>query len=159
MLTLHTNLNPGEIGEKPTTQLTGFDFNSYCKFNGRFLGLSSTALCAIGGDTKNGANIDAYLETFNTKFGYDGMKRLRYIYIGIETTGTIQIVITADGVDTSTIDVVPQKTGRQYIRVTVGRDLKGCYWNFRIQNVNGCRFSLDAVKAMPVYLSFGKNSY
>jgi len=159
MLTLDTNIKPGAIGEKPTTQRAGFDFNSYFKFNGKYIAIMAGGVYELGGTTKNGAAINAYFEPFNSKLGFDGIKRLRFLYLGIDTEGTMKVIVTADGADTRTITVTPQKTGRQYIRVPVGRDVSGCYWNFRIENVAGCRFSLDTLRALPIYLSKGRDTY
>jgi len=159
MLTLNTNLNPGAIGEKPTTQLTGFDFISYCKFNGKYLGLKPTAISEICGNTQNGTAIHGYFETFSLKLGYDGNKHIRCIYLSVETDGNLIITVTADGKRTQVINVSPPTTGRQFIRIPVGSKTRGTYFKFKVENVDGCWYSIDTMSCKPINLAKGIQSY
>jgi hypothetical protein len=147
MLTLHTNL-----AVKATTQLTGYDFNSYCRFGDHFLAASGTKLCEIGGEAEDGVDIAASFETFLTKLGHDAGKRLHFIYLGIETEGTIRITPYVDGAACQAVEFSPAIPGKQFMRAKVGRGKKGAYWSFRVENVDGCWFSIDEVHVLPVYL-------
>jgi len=147
MLTLHTNLK-----NNATTQLAGFDFNSFCKFGEHYLACSTTKLCEIGGETYDGVDIASVLETFVTKLGYAGNKRLQYIYLGVETEGTVIVTPTVDGADQPAVTFAPTAPGRQYIYKPVGRGSTGAYWSFKVENVDGCWFAIDHMSASVVKL-------
>jgi hypothetical protein len=144
MITLHTNLKKGG-----TTQFTGYDFNSYCKFGDHCLACNQTGVDELGGV----GGMESLIETFVTKLGRDVKKRLHYMYVGLETDGTIIITPIVDGVDKTPITFTPLSSGRQRMRMQVGRGTKGEYWSFRLENVDGCWFSIDDVQVLPVYLS------
>jgi len=40
----------------------------------------------------------------------------------------------------------PQEGNQRGVRVSVGRDGRGRYWQFRLDNVNGADFSLDGIQ-------------
>jgi len=155
MLTLHTNVKMGAIGSKATSQLTNFDFNSYGKFIETHLGCATNGIYRIGGYTFDGEEIEAYIKTFKNKLGYDGNKRIRFVYIGVETAGTLTFTPTVDGVAKTPITITPKTSGTQYLRVAVGR-YKGCYYDFKIENVDGAWFALEHISVLPTYLAMGR---
>jgi len=154
-----TNLKLGPTTAKATTQRTGFPFTSMCRFGGNFLCTSDSGLFSLGGDNLDGTDIDSYFEPITTDFGISNQKRLRFVYIGFEAAGDLQLNVTADEQTERTYTITPTKTGQQKIRVAIGRDGKGRYWNFRIKNVSGCDFSIDNIDVLPVVLTHGINSY
>ena len=97
-------------------------------------------------------NIDAYVKTFVNKLGYDANKRLRFIYLGIETDGTLIVTPTVDGADKTAVTFTPTTTGRQYMRMPIGRGSEGAYWSFKVQNVGGCWFAIYEAHVLPIYL-------
>lgn len=147
MITTTTNLKAGA-----TTQLTGFDFNSYCRFGAHSLACRDSGLCSVGGEVGTQEVVNSSFETFLSKLGHDAGKRLHFIYLGIETEGTIRITPTVDGVACQPVEFSPATPGKQYMRAKVGRGKKGAYWSFRVENVDGCWFSIDDVHVLPVYL-------
>lgn len=159
MIALTTNLKLGPATAKATTQRIGFEMTSMCKFGDNYLVTSDSGLYELGGNDLDGSNIDSYFEPVTTDFGISNQKRLRYVYIGFQSSGNLQLVVTADEQTERTYTITPTKTGQQKIRVTIGRDAKGRYWNFRIKNVSGCDFSIDSIDVLPVVLSHGFNSY
>jgi len=80
---------------------------------------------------------------------------MRFVYLGIETSGRIKLVLTATSRTVKTITVTPKKTGAQRVRVPIGRDVQGRYWSFRVENVLGADFSLYSIDALPVVLHGG----
>lgn len=139
-----------------TTQVT-YPFNSYFRFDGKVLatGADGLALMESAADF-DGDPINAFLETFATEMGYAGNKRLRFLYLLVETTGDIKIIFTVDKVVTRTITVTPDADGVQFIKVPVGRSAAGASWSFRVENVDGCWFALKELSALPIYLHKGR---
>jgi len=152
MQTVRTNLTNGA-----STQYTNCNFNSMCVFNGAIIGAGDMGvrkLCCD--DNDNGADINAYVKTFAFKFGHEGNKRVRFIYMTVETDGDVIVTPIVDGVEQTPITFSANGTGRQFIRKTVARTSSGVYWQFKIENFAGCWFSLDKVEVLPINLSRGR---
>ncbi len=159
MIALTTNLKLGSVTEKATTQRTGFEMTSMCKFGRNHLATSAAGLHSLGGDDLDGSEIEAYFEPLTTDLGISNQKRLRFVYVGFQCSGSLELVVTADEQTERTYAIAPTKTGQQKIRVPIGRDGQGRYWNFRIKNVSGCDFSIDSIDVLPVVLTQGIDSY
>lgn len=160
MITTSTNIEVGAVNAKPTTQLSFHDFNSYAEFNGSYLACGADGIYVFGEDDDfDGTPIDAMLKSRTTTFGYEGVKRLRFIYLSILTEGDLTITITVDDVVRDPISVTKNKTGRQYIRVPVGRSAKGLYFNFLVENVDGAYFSIDVMEGLINPRAKGHNNY
>ncbi|MCP4493234.1 MAG: hypothetical protein GY820_38920 [Gammaproteobacteria bacterium] len=135
------------LKNKGTTQRR-LDFNSMCKFGGMWLFADGTnGLCELGGSDDNDSDIDAYFEPVTADFGIPNPKRGRFIHVGFETDGELEVDITFDGKTTETISLVPQndKTGQQRISKEITRAGQGRYMTMQIRNVDGCDFSIDSV--------------
>jgi len=152
MQTIRTNLFNGA-----PTQYTNCDLQSMCVFNGAILGAGASGirkLCC--GTSDDGTAIGAYFKTFALKLGHEGKKRVRFLYLNIETDGEVIVTPIVDGVEKSPITFTSNGNGLQMIRKTVARSTEGVYWQFKIENVAGCWFSLDKVEVLPVNLSRGR---
>jgi len=132
-----------------SSQLTDYNFNSYCQFRENFLACNQSGVDKIGGT----GGVASMFETFVTNLNWPGKKRNRYIYVGIETEGTIIITPIIDGTDGTPITFTPNSAGRQYMRMTVSKDNVGYYWAYRVENVDGCWFAISEVSILPTYLS------
>jgi hypothetical protein len=151
-LTLHTNLKAGAA----TTQLAGFDFNSYCRFAGHRLACRSGNLCAIGGSLGVVEPSASFFRTFNFKLGYDGNKRAVHWYLGVETQGKLKITPYFNDVAGRQITVSPSKLGKQFLKVGGCCDEEGAYVRLEVENVNACWFAIDRIAVLPMYLPRGR---
>jgi hypothetical protein len=149
-LTLDTNSKSIATGQQQN-----FNFNSMRKFGSSIIATNEEGLFVIGGDTDAGVNIDGWISTGMTDLGIQANKRLRYIYLGLETDGDLEIDIIADEDTTRTYTIEAGKVNQQRIRLPAGRDIKGVYWSFVIRNKQGVSFSLDSMKILPVVLHHG----
>ena len=153
MLTMHINLI-----NKALAQFTNFNFNSYCHFCGKYLGANSDGIFELTGETDNGSHIKAMFEPVMTDFGISHPKRMRFVYIGMETYGDLSITCMPEGEDSKTYTIEQGHDGQQRRRVAIGRDNGyGHYWTFRIENRDGCDFSVDSIDILPVVLPNGHN--
>lgn len=150
--TLLTNLKAGA-----STQLTGFDFNSYCRFAGHRLACGSTELCTIGGNVGVERSANSLIETFALSLGYDGKKRVRHYYLRVETYGTLIITPFFGGVAGRPITVKPTKNGPQHIKVSGCCDEEGSHVTIRVENLNAAWFSLEKLAVLPIYLQRGRS--
>jgi hypothetical protein len=152
MNTIRTN-----IKRRASTQYSNFDFRSMCRVGDKVFGAGPGGLYRLTCENDDdGADVDAYVKTFELKLGHDGNKRCRFIYMNLETDGTVLVTPIVDGVEKPQIAFVPKKVGRQFMRMPVGKTTSGSYWQFKIENVNGCWFYLDKVEVLPIKLSLGR---
>ena len=158
LTTLDVNIDNGETVSKDiaTTQTT-YPFNSFCRFGGNVLAAGTSGLALVRGAANfAGSPINAFFETFSSELGSDGNKRLRFLYLLVETEGTLKVIFTVDKVVTKTLTIVPDDTGQQFIKVPVGRDAAGASWSFRVENVGGCWFAVKKLSVLPIKLSRGR---
>lgn len=149
-LTMDTNIH-----SRATGQYKGFNFSGMRKFGDNLLGINDEGLFLLAGDTDNTVNIDSWISTGMTDLGIQANKRLRYIYLGLETDGDLEIDVIADEGVARTYVVPAAKVKQQRIRLPVGRDGKGTYWSFTIRNKQGKHFAIDSIKILPVILHHG----
>lgn len=142
MNTIRTNLNSAA-----STQYTNHTSTSMCLFNGVILGAGPDGIKKLAcGTTDGGTLIDASFKTGDTTFGYDGNKRLGHIYLGVETSGDLNVTPYFDGVEVPVVGFTPPlPLVRQNIMAKVGRGEKGVYMAFLVENVAGAQFLLDAM--------------
>jgi hypothetical protein len=151
MITVRTNLKG-----MASTQYLDHNYNSMVNFNGVKLGAMETGIYQMDqGDDDDGVDILAYFEPGTTDFGINNPKRLRFLFLGFESTGDLEVDISADQQVVRTVTVKANKLNQQRTRVAVGRDGRGRYWSFRIRNKRGCDFSMDSMDAEIITLNQG----
>ena len=140
---ISTNLN-----NVATTQYSNYDFNSLCVFNGVALGANSDGIFSLDtADNDNSVDIDAIVELPITDFGTINPKRFRRLYFGYESGGDLAVEVKVDEADTRRFLLEKTKTGQKERKryVPMRHDQKGSYWSFRIENKDGCDFSIDKI--------------
>jgi len=151
-LVLDTNLQ----AKAATTQYTAFPVNSMAMVNGKILAAAESGLFQNTGDHDGSDQIDAFFELPTMDFGIKQVKRLRFIYLSVETSAATNLTITVSTElgKTQTITIPIAAAGQHAIRETVTRKVYGRY--FTIQ-VRGNNFSIDEIKVLPVVLNHGRN--
>jgi len=126
-----------------------------CRFAGMILGANEDGIFILGQADKDGAaDIDARFRTAMTDFNAVNQKRMRKLHIGYETDGEMEIRIRADEGLALVRELHPRHDNeRQHSqKVSVGRDMKGRYWDLEVRNVDGADFAVDEVTAVPIVL-------
>lgn len=144
------------LGNTAPTQSLINNFNSFSKIGDVYLAANEDGIHSVNQQCSdaNGINIDAYFKLKKTDFGIPNEKRLRSMYIGYETSGSILMTITADEYFSRSFILSPM-SGLQMqhgIRVPLTRDLRGRYFEFYFENINGCDFSIDCIDLIAVIL-------
>ena len=138
------------------SQYANFDFNSMCVFNGVALGANSDGIYSLfDADDDDGTDIDAFFELVTTDFGAPETKKVRFIYVNLETSGNLKIKLQVDEGTESTFMIPAKKIGQlqhRAYRVDGRNDLRGVYWRARIENTGGCDFSVDSIEALLMIL-------
>lgn len=144
-----------ELSLLAVTQYAKYNFNSMCKLGDVYLGSDDDAIYELSGSDDAGTDIDAFFELPGTDFGLPNQKRIRKAYIGYEADGQLMLEVKDDDDNVRRYPVnVPLKDLRQHsTAVPIGRDGKGRYWGFKIENVNGSDFSVDSIDISIVLLA------
>jgi len=149
MQTIRTNLT-----NNASTQYTNYDFQSMIVFNGIILGAGTAGLRKLCcGNDDEGTDIAAYFKTGLSTLNWIGKKKNRFIYLGVETEGTIIITPIIDGTNGTPVTFTPNSNGKQFMKMSVPNNNMGYYWAYKVENVDGCWFSVDEVTVLPTYLS------
>lgn len=151
----HLGLCLNMVGEQ-LSQYVNYDFNSLCKFGDMLLGANDSGIFQLdsGGDDA-GIKIEAFFELVTTDMGIEHQKRIRSAYVSCETDGDLMLTVKDDDSNERRYTLKPNHLGnaQQTSKVSIGRDGKGRYWMFRIDNVNGSDFGINSITVVPVVLN------
>lgn len=150
MLTIMTSLP-----NIASSQSAIMNFNGYCRVGEKYLAANSSGIYSIGiNNNADGTDIDAYFKLPRTDFGMKNYKRLRSLYIGYEADGQLQLTITADESisRTYTLEPIRDNLKQHGSKINVSRKIIGRYFDLKIENVNGCDFSIDTIDATVIVL-------
>lgn len=141
------------------TQYANYNFNSFCELGGQVLAAGDDGIMVLdSADDDDGKPITAYFEPLLTDMGVANPKRIHSLYMGYEANGTMKVTVEADELHERAEYVFPAGKGRLQGggRVSGRRDQAGRYWKYKIENTDGCDFSVDNIEAIPVILPMGK---
>lgn len=130
-----------------------FPFNSFASFNGAYLASGPGGLFVLGGDTDNGALINAAARTGITDFGTSFLKRVDRSYVGYRADGNLILRVYTNEVNVR--DYLLTATGVSGLHgnhLRIGKGLAARYWQFELQNQNGANFQLNMFEVKPTRL-------
>ena len=131
------------------SQYCRYDFDSLC---GKLAAGKDGIFTLDDAEDDAGVTIDSIVELPLTDLGVSYQKRLRSIYVGYETKGSLLLKVSDNEGNERDYTLVANSSKQHGGKVSVGRDGKGRYWQLRIENVNGCDFSLDMIEIIPIIL-------
>jgi len=135
------------------TQYTNYGLNSMACFNGVYLGATDAGIFALTGATDAGTAIAAVARVGMSDFGTSKIKGIDRTYVGIKSTGEMELRVITDEGTTRRYRLAPTtKTGLHGNSVDVGRGVKSRYWQFEIANSNGADFKLDMIEVKPTIM-------
>lgn len=143
-----------ELSLLAPTQYVNYNFDSMCKFGDVYIGCDEYGIFELTGKKDNNIDIDALVRWPTTDFGIPNQKRIRKGYLGCETSGSL-VLITKDEEDNERRFILEASLLRQTqrgVKVPIGRDGKGRYWCFELENISGCDFSIDSLDVSVVVL-------
>lgn len=137
------------------SQYVGFPFNSYCVFAGKVLAAGPEGIYEVGtGDTDNGQPIEALIEFAKSGLGSDKPKHVRRYLLTGKSSGNLMLTVRADDGPGIPHPVAVRTPNRYSAMFEPGRrDLRGVYFHVSLENLNGCRFSLDSMTLEVVHTS------
>lgn len=121
---------------------SGYNFNSFCVFNGRAFGANDTGIFELTGSTDAGDTIHTGVVLKGTDFGTPNQKRMRRGYFGVSGSSPVLILETESGQrQVYSIDTKG--------KTVASHELKSKSWTLSIADFD----ALDSVKLIPVILS------
>lgn len=121
---------------------SGYNFNSFCVFNGRAFGANDTGIFELTGSTDAGDTIHTGVVLKGTDFGAPNQKRMRRGYFGVSGSSPVLILETESGQrQVYSIDTKG--------KTVASHELKSKSWSLSIADFD----ALDSVKLIPVILS------
>lgn len=133
------------LNNQAPSSYENFSFNSFAKIGENYYGLNSAGLHLLGGDTDNGADINAVITTGRSDFDDPRTKKLALLYAGARTEDTMLLTARVDNNDEYTYEFTSDSENVAPTRVKLGRGLAGRYWSFELSNQNGADFEIDAL--------------
>ncbi len=144
-----------ELSLLAPTQYANYNFDGMCKFGDSYLGCNELGIFTLDGDTDDNIHIAAFFELLLTDLGIPNQKRIRKAYLGYEASGSLVLEVKDDdnNVRRFTVFAALDDQRQHGVRVPIGRDGKGRYWSFRVENVGGCDFSVDSMDVLVTVLA------
>lgn len=127
--------------------------NSMCVFNGKTYMACAAGIYEIGADDDAGRPIHASATVAQTNFGSTKNKRIPYVYVGMRSSGAMQLKVIANNQSDRYYALNAIGGAVRGSRADLGKGLEGQYWQFRIDNVAGSDFELDSIEFKPAVLS------
>lgn len=137
------------------TQYGNYNFKSMCRFGGLLLGANEDGIFVLdNGDKDNGTDISAHFKLGPTDFGAENEKRLRKTYISGRVDGRIKVTMTADEGEDITQEVIPVNNNllMTHQEVPGGRDVRGKFISYKVENVEGADFTVSNISAVLIVL-------
>jgi len=137
------------------SRYTGFSFNGFFSSGGHYYGTNADGVILLEGETDYAASaIDAYFSTPLTDFEAQELKRCADAYLQVRTSGDMALDLYVDEAEVA-VDIpfdgpFQIETGLRHLRAKLPRGAKGSSWQFKIKNVDGCRFTAFSLKVPPV---------
>jgi hypothetical protein len=125
------------------SEYTGWNFNSFALFNGKYLGASSAGIHILEGDTDNGEPIISLIKTGHIP---TDSARARDIYLMGRSDAQMRVTLIGDEEEDSReeADYLLSKLGQD--RVVTPRGLDPVYLQVAIENSQGGDFDLDSIQ-------------
>jgi hypothetical protein len=127
--------------------------NSMCLFNGKTYIACAAGIYEIGADDDAGRPIHASATVAQTNFGSTKNKRIPYVYVGMRSSGVMQLKAIANNQSDRYYALNAIGGAVRGSRADIGKGLEGQYWQFRVDNVDGADFELDSIEFKPTLLS------
>lgn len=134
------------IKNKALTQYNNYNFNSMCNFGGKNLGLISTGMYDLTGDTDDGYQIDWNIRTGNLSLEMNDKKRIKQVWISHRTNGNMVLTVVKPNGEEYEYELENVILEENVARVKVGKGIKSKYVKLDLKNVGGSTLLLDALR-------------
>lgn len=130
-----------------------WNFNSMAKIGEKYYGMKADGIYLMEGDTDAGTDIDWVIKTGLTKLGSSRIKKVPRAFIGIRSDGCILLKIATDQQRERWYKLDNLEDFLTSRQVKLGRGVKGLYWKFALESINGSSLEYDKIDLLPLVLS------
>ena len=132
------------IATQAHSRYSGFGFNSFCRYDGKYYGCKSYGIYELTGDTDGASPIPCTVTFAETDFGASNLKRFESVYIGVKASGQLVLKVVQDSANVYHYNVIPSGNDGRAARAVLGRGLTGRYWQLELASDTE-RFELDSI--------------
>jgi hypothetical protein len=130
-----------------------FPANSMCRFKGKVFVANAGGIYEVAGDTDAGQKIDSQITLPTSDFGSSKNKRVPYIYLGVASTGRLQLKVVANRSIDRYYAVNIADTITHGSRVDIGKGLEARYWTLALASMDGATIDLSNIEFSPLVLA------
>lgn len=125
-----------------------WSFDQLVKFGDTYLGINSTGIYTLGGDTNAGTTIDSIIETGLDDFGVITSKRISNLCVGWKSSTDAVMTVIMDGDDDESYeyDLLATDGKADSTRVKVGYPQQRKHINLKLTNEGGADFDLYSME-------------
>jgi len=142
------------------TSYSNFPFNSLITHNNYTYGITETGLYRLEGSTDENNPINVSVKTGDIDFGISREKNVPRAYLYILTNGELvfKTISTHQGSRTErnyalTVRSTDSDDDETMRRIPLARGLRGTWWSFELQNIDGASVEFKGAEVLPVVLS------
>lgn len=140
----HTLLGEKDaIDRVAVTHYTNYPFDRIVRFGAKYYGVGVTGMFELAGNLFDVAPVLSVVQTGETNFDEDGLKRMRRLYLNGRMAGNFGVSVIAREQETDSYTYQPVLGGVRSTRVPLGRGIQGQYFSFKLQNLDGQDFELE----------------
>ncbi|MCK5608570.1 hypothetical protein KAR91_42200 [Candidatus Pacearchaeota archaeon] len=148
---MYTKTSVMNTENNAVTEYSNFGFNSFCVFNGKYLGAKSDGIFELTGDTDYASPSPALvngtftLPTIDAGKGQPRKPRDAWI---AGRKGEIQLSVAVDEKTTYNYSSEIIDPDIHEERIKIGRGIRGRFFSFIITNVDGSRFNISIMRVL-----------
>lgn len=133
---------------KASFRYSGYDYNSYSMFDGKYIAAKSDGIYVLEGATDAGVPVQSMVDFGDLDFGAEELKHVTNAYIGIASDGYVYLKVLVEGAEyvyrSRDFSEVMQTQ-----RIDVGRGLRATLFGFELYG-NGAHMDLRSVSFVAV---------
>jgi len=135
------------------SEFQDYPFDSFAWVGGKPVGINSSGIYVLEGDTDAGAPIAAKLMTGLSNLGTSNLKNVTDIFLGFRGNGDILLKTVTKEEVVRWYKLRADGSGMHERRVKCGRGVKSTYWAVELENVDGSDFDIDIMELYPIVMS------
>jgi hypothetical protein len=129
------------------TEYTNYGFNSFCLFNGKYLGAKDDGIFELTGADDDGTAINGSFQTATIDAERGQERRLRDFWI-VGRKGNMLLTVIVEESKEYDYNAPVENGSIHEERVKTGRGIKGRSFSFKITNVDGTDFDIDSIRGI-----------
>lgn len=132
---------------KALSLYNNYDFNSFCRYNGRHFGATSTAIYDLdSGTTDNGTVIDWNFRTPYLDLEQKQKKRITQAWLSYKSSGNLIVTILQPDGEYYEYDLESVDIYEDGLRVKFGKGIRSKYVAIDFKNIDGSTVEVDALR-------------